>query len=635
MDNELADLHTPSLASSSAPSLDSSLERMHILSSPEPDAEDHDTGDDPPEFDFTETSLQLTPVLRQICPATPTREPNYENIPSLSSIPSLPSEAPLSTPESATRKTRAQRHITPVLAKRRKKVPKFVLTYKWKKSVTFRHQATIEENQDHNIMNASFLPTADSLEYFNLFFSSDIVTDITVQSNLYSVQKTGKSIQVTEDEMRDFIAIHILMGIVSMPSYLDYWSSRFRYAPIADLMSLKRYQQIRRFLHFADNSLEDTDRYYKVRPIAEKIRKNCLLQENENKFSIDEMMIAYKGRKAGNRKQYMKDKPNKWGFKNYVRAGVSGMIYDFILYGGEDTFRFHKFTEQEISIGFGAQIVIALCQSIQRKPATIFCDNFFSSPELFYILKENYGVFGLGTIRNNRTRGAGSILPSKKAMKKKKRGAYSQVVCDKTKLALVRWNDNKPVTLISSFVGCTPVHKIKRYCKVEKRKLDVDCPQIVREYNKHMGGVDLGDMLVSLYKIPFKSRRWYIGIFCQLLDISINNSWILYKKNTNDRKKMSLKIFRQDLYLNLTKKNRSVRSHSIVENSTIKNPKLPRPISPIRFDNICHFPNTKEDMGRCKYCLKNTTVYCMKCNIRLCFVTGKKSRNCFLNFHTK
>ncbi|CAG9563425.1 unnamed protein product [Danaus chrysippus] len=123
--------------------------------------------------------------------------------------------------------------------------------------------------------------------------------------------------------MRDFIAIHILvlMGIVSMPSYLDYNSSRFRYAPIADVMSLKLYQQIGRFLHFADNSLEDTDRYYKVRPIAEKIRKNCLLQENENKFSIDEMTIAYKGRKAGNRKQYMKDKPNKWGFKNYVRGG--------------------------------------------------------------------------------------------------------------------------------------------------------------------------------------------------------------------------------------------------------------------------------------------------------------------------
>ncbi|CAG9572970.1 unnamed protein product [Danaus chrysippus] len=64
MVNELVDLHTPSLALSSSPSLDSSLEQMHILSSPEPDAEDHDTGDDPPEFDFRETSLQLTSVLR-------------------------------------------------------------------------------------------------------------------------------------------------------------------------------------------------------------------------------------------------------------------------------------------------------------------------------------------------------------------------------------------------------------------------------------------------------------------------------------------------------------------------------------------------------------------------------------------
>ncbi|KAI8437381.1 hypothetical protein MSG28_011717 [Choristoneura fumiferana] len=109
----------------------------------------------------------------------------------------------------------------------------------------------------------------------------------------------------------------------------------------------------------------------------EKIRKNCLAQERETKFSIDEMMKPYKGKKAGNRRQYMKDKPTKWGFKNYVRAGVSGMIYDFILYGAEDTFRGYTFTEKEASVGFGAQIVLALCKSIKKKPATVYCDNFF------------------------------------------------------------------------------------------------------------------------------------------------------------------------------------------------------------------------------------------------------------------
>ncbi|KAJ8728935.1 hypothetical protein PYW07_006631 [Mythimna separata] len=95
------------------------------------------------------------------------------------------------------------------------------------------------------------------------------------------------------------------------------------------------------------------------------------------------------------------------------------MIYDFILYAGEDTFHSYTFTEQESSLDFGAQIVIALARTIKKKPATVFCDNFFSSPELFYILKENYGVFGLGTIRGNRIRGAEKILPNNKAMKRR------------------------------------------------------------------------------------------------------------------------------------------------------------------------------------------------------------------------
>lgn len=98
------------------------------------------------------------------------------------------------------------------------------------------------------------------------------------------------------------------------------------------------------------------------------------------------------------------------------------------------------------------------------------------------------------------------------------------MVCNKSRLAIVRWNDNKPVTLISSYVATEPVEKIKRYCKEAKGKVDVDCPQIVKEYNKHMGGMDLADMLISLYKTPFKTRRWYLGIFAQLVDICINNA---------------------------------------------------------------------------------------------------------------
>lgn len=618
------ELHERISSSSPSPSLDSSFERMHLLSS---SSNDDDVETVQQELNNIFEDVPLTPLMEVVCPVN--REPNYFDIPSISSIPSLPSAT--ATPTARPPKTRSRTKIAPV-AKRPKKMKKFTLDYKWTRAV-FRHRATIQESELESEEYIDLPDTNSSLNHFYKFFSPDIITYIVEQTNIYSVQQTGKSMQLTDEAFRDFLAIHIIMGIVNMPSYVDYWSGNLRYGLVADLMSLKRYQQIRRFLHFADNTLEDGDRYYKVRPVVEKIKKNCLMFETDRKFSIDEMMIPYKGRKAGSRKQYMKDKPSKWGFKNYVRAGISGMIYDFILYGGEDTFRFHSFTDQEASVGFGAQIVIALCQSIKTKPATVFCDNFFTSPELFHLLRENHGIFALGTIRNNRIRGAEKVLPTEKVMKKKERGSYAQAVCNKNKLAIVRWNDNKPVTLISTYVAAEPVHKIKRYSKEKKVKVDVECPQIVKDYNKHMGGVDLADMLISLYRTPLKTRRWYLGIFAQLIDICVNNGWLLYKRQTRN-KNNSLKTFRFEIYEGLVKDGRC--NNLCKENECkIKKPRSARPTSPVRYDNVGHFISTKEDMGRCKYCNKNTTVYCIKCNIRLCFVTGKNPRNCFLSFHSR
>lgn len=540
-------------SSSPAPSITNSLKNINIwsdedeaLPNPSPDsptvnetrldniipAENYDAAI----FD----SVPLTPILQEI--------QEYDNVPSISAILSLssspatplaPQRKTIKTTLPVKRKTRSKQPIVP--AKRKRKV-RLELVYRWKKGL-FRHAATIEK-EDGEFVD---LPDADSspLTYFHLYFSKDLIEDIVDQTNFYSVQETGKSILLTEDKFGDFLAIHIIMGIVEMPAYLDYWSHKFKYAKVAEIMPLKRYQQIRRYLHFANNNMDDGDRYYKVRPLLEKIRLNCLkYQGMDSRFSIDEMMIAYKGSKAGKRKQYMKDKPNKWGFKNYVRAGVSGIIYDFIMYGGEDTFRYHTFSEEEESLGFGAQIVLALCQSIIQKPAIIYCDNFFTSPELFFILRQNYGIFALGTIRNNRLRGAEKILPTEKDMKKKERGAFAEVACNDNRLAVVRWNDNKAVTFLSSFVASAPVEKIMRYSKYAKKKVEVQCPQIVRQYNKNMGGVDLADMLISLYKIPLKSRRWYLGIFAQMLDICLNNAWLLHRTNNAKKSQLSLKASR-------------------------------------------------------------------------------------------
>lgn len=150
-----------------------------------------------------------------------------------------------------------------------------------------------------------------------------------------------------------------------------------------------------------------------------------------------------------------------------------------------------------------------------------------------------------------------------------------------------------------------------------------------------MGGVDLSDMLIALYRIPFKSRRWYLSIFSQLLDICINNGWLFYRKHCGLRQVQSkpLKLFRHELFVALTKSNRAVYTEKN-EECSVKRELTARPVDSVRFDNIGHFMSTKTE-GRCMYCNKKTVVYCIKCNVRLCFVTGKKSRNCQLDFHMK
>ena len=161
------------------------------------------------------------------------------------------------------------------------------------------------------------------------------------QTNLYSILKIGTSILTTKEEIEQLIGIQMRMGIVTMPRYQNFWIAETRYEPVANTMSLKRYEKLRRFLHANDNSLIDTPEYkgnrlYKAEPILVALRKNCQKIEQEEYQSIDEQIVPAKTKYSGIR-QYNPKKPHKWGFKNFVRAGRSSLIYDFFFYVGAKT----------------------------------------------------------------------------------------------------------------------------------------------------------------------------------------------------------------------------------------------------------------------------------------------------------
>ena len=114
-----------------------------------------------------------------------------------------------------------------------------------------------------------------------------------------------------------------------------YWSKEFKYDSIASTMTLKRYETLRRFLHASDSNDKSNpespgDKLFKVRLLLDLVRNNCIKTEPEQHHSTDELIIPAKTKRSGGVKQYNPKKIYKWGFKNIVRAGRSGIIYDFL-----------------------------------------------------------------------------------------------------------------------------------------------------------------------------------------------------------------------------------------------------------------------------------------------------------------
>src|SRR6218665_4013151 len=66
---------------------------------------------------------------------------------------------------------------------------------------------------------------------------------------------------------------------------------------------------------------------------------------------------------------------------------------------------------------------------------------------------------------------------------------------------------------------------IKRWDRLQRKYVDVSCPAIVEEYDEHMGGGDLFDMLMSLYRLARSQKlqvvlpKFLLGCCCQWVAI--------------------------------------------------------------------------------------------------------------------
>ena len=488
-------------------------------------------------------------------------------------------------------------------------------------------------------------------EYFEELFTSDIVDDIVTQTNLYARQRNiNTTFHTDKHEIMVFLGIVLYMGVCVYPSIEDYWGMNTRCMQVADYMSSKRFRLIRSLLHFNnnDNIPGTTDRFFKIRPLIASVTRRFLKVKATPTQSIDEVMVAYKGTRAGNLRQYIKTKPDKWGMKLLCRASIDGFIHDILMYQGETTFSSHhtQLTPEESEMLVSSKTVIVLTKTLENPTQTaVYADNFFTSIELVEYLKEKIGCRYVGTARTNRI-GKAPLIESKELDKKSHpRGEYDY--CSTTGILALRWKDNKNVTMLSSDAGLEPVQKVTRYDRTTKKRVEVKCPNVIREYNSKMGGIDKSDMLTHLYKTPMRARRWYMRLFGYTLDLCVCNAWVLYKRDCKalGETAMGLKNFRLEISL-FARGVKSLRPrHTRSSTGPLDmTPPIPRrgirsntPNEDQRYDTTkSHLPIFVPTRQTCKSCSRKNDIHrsrwmCTSCQVALCL---SDQRNCFTPYHT-
>lgn len=466
----------------------------------------------------------------------------------------------------------------------------------------------------------------------------DLIVECTTQYALTDMNDASFSTDAAE--IRQFIGILFVTGYNTRPKIDNYWSTNptMECPLIRTTMSRNRFVRLKRNFHVCDNrNLDKNDKFSKVTPlnnlINEKFMQFGLFSHN---LSIDEQMIAYFGRHSC--KMFIKGKPIRFGFKYWALCSAEGYLYSFIPYGGANAVPDTDYLEY----GLGETVVLKLLSKVEHPSQhCIAFDNFFTSHKLLSRLTQmNY--FCTGTVRDNRTNRA--PLVDVKTMKKKERGSLDYVFDKKNELLVARWNDNSVVSIVSNHEAIEPMHRVKRWDRKAGKMAVIQMPQILKAYNRRMGGVDLFDNATNNYRIRIRGKKWYWPLITNAFDAAMVNAWKLHSviskyadsietlKVGTDRSKSRVAPKKgstmTQLEFRVYVSECLLRQAKPMTKKTANAPKLSAKtaLHDIRSDRTDHGIVKAEKPRRCRVCHKHSSFKCSKCDVAV-------HTKCFNKFH--
>ena len=179
-------------------------------------------------------------------------------------------------------------------------------------------------------------------------------------------------------------------------------------------------------------------------------------------------------------------------------------MYDFFLYSSSSSKI--KWT--------GCNVVMKLLETLPRgENCKLSFDDWFCILGLLLQLKE-IKIFTTATVWMNRTKGCPLIAA--KDLKKQGRGISCYMVDLNSGVIVLRWFYKKCVQTATTYADPIDIQTFQIWDRVSEKHIQTTCPSVIKQYNSSMGGVDLADMLIALYRTEIKCKRCYLKIFFPL-----------------------------------------------------------------------------------------------------------------------
>ena len=232
-------------------------------------------------------------------------------------------------------------------------------------------------------------------------------------------------------------------------------------------------------------------------------------------------------------------------------------------------------------------------------------------------------------------------MKDSKTLKKEGRGAFDYKK-SKEDILLVKWFDNREVIVGTNHYSVRPLEIVRRYNRSAKKYENVHCPQVVQVYNKGMKRVDRADQFLAYYRIKTKTTKWYRRVLYHFVDLSVTNSWICARQQSN----IPLFEFKMEVATSLMKMGQTPIQHIPdpagdlldEEEDNNESDQDPKPVKHVtdaqRLDgmnHLCKQAGTKPHYCFKPGCKRRSTYFCTGCKVYLCV---DRKTNCFYDFHT-